>query len=112
MNIKKNFFITNKEKKVYEVELKKFDKAIRNHCLECDEFSSRFADISLGGSGAIKKNSMILIRTETGENLFKDLLIDGYINKFSPKKSTIAVWKSKKINLLRKMTIDKISKHK
>ncbi len=112
MNIKKNFFITNKENKVYEVELKKFDIAVRNHCLECDEFTSRFADISLGGSGAIKKNSMILIRTEKGEDLFRDLLIDGYVNKFSPKKSTISVWKSKKINFLRKMTNDKINKQK
>ncbi len=112
MNIKKKFFITNKENKDYEVELKKFDIAVRNHWLECDEFTSRFANISLGGSGAIKKNSMILIRTEKGEDLFRDLLIDGYVNKFSPKKSTISVWKSKKINFLRKMTNDKINKQK
>lgn len=110
MNIKKNFFITNKENKVYEVELKKFDEAIRNHCLECDEFTSRFADISFGGSGAVQKNSMVIIRTKKGEELIRDVTIAKYITKFSPKKSTIDKWRENKINLLRRMTTNKINK--
>ncbi len=110
MNIKKNFFITNKENKVYEVELTKFDEAIRNHCLECDEFTSRFADISFGGSGAVQQNSMVIMRTEKGEKLIRDVTIAGYINKFSPKKSTIDKWKAGKINLFRRMTTNKINK--
>ncbi|KKN28391.1 hypothetical protein LCGC14_0854770 [marine sediment metagenome] len=112
MNIKKNFFITNKENKVYEVELKKFDEAVRNHCRECDEFTSRFADISFGGSGAVQRNSMVMVRTEIGEKLIRDAILEGYVNQFIPKKSTISKWKSTKINLLRRMTKDKISKQK
>ena len=50
MNIKKNFFITNKANKTYEVPLNKFDEAVRSHCHDCDEFTSRFADISFGGN--------------------------------------------------------------
>ncbi len=110
MNIKKNFFITNKENKVYEVELHKFDDAVRNHCRDCDEFTSRFADISFGGSGAVQQNSMVIMRTEIGEELIKNALIAGYINKFTPKKSTIAEWKTKKIDLFRRMTNNKINK--
>ncbi len=110
MNIKKNFFITNKEDKVYEVELTKFDEAIRNHCHECDEFTSRFADISFGGSGAVQQNSMVIMRTEKGEELIKDVTTAGYIKQFSPKKSTIDKWKAGKINLFRKMTTKKINK--
>jgi len=110
MNIKKNFFITNKENKVYEVDLKKFDDAVRNHCHECDEFTSRFADISFGGSGAVQGNSMIVIRTEKGEDLIRDLIIEGYIDKFTPKKTGIIEWKSNKINLFRRMTNNKIKK--
>jgi coenzyme F420 hydrogenase subunit beta len=110
MNIKKNFFITNKENKVYEVELKKFDDAVRNHCHDCDEFTSRFADISFGGSGAVQQNSMLIIRTDIGEELIRDVTIAGYINKFTPKKSRITDWKAGKIDLLRRMTNNKINK--
>ena len=112
MNIKKNFFITNKENKVYEVELNKFDDAVRNHCHECDEFTSRFADISFGGSGAVQKNSMTVVRTEKGEQLMREAIIAGYIDKFTPKKSTIDEWKASKINLFRRMTNNKINKSK
>jgi coenzyme F420 hydrogenase subunit beta len=110
MNIKKNFFITNKENKVYEVELHKFDEAVRNHCHDCDEFTSRFADISFGGSGAVQQNSMVVIRTEKGEELMRSALLSGYIDKFTPNKSTITEWKASKIGLLRKMTNNKINK--
>ena len=110
MNIKKNFFITNKEGKVYEVELKKFDDAVRNHCHDCDEFTSRFADISFGGSGAVQQNSMVIIRTKLGEELIRDVAIAGYIDKFTPTKSTISDWKASKIDLLRRMTNNKINK--
>ncbi|MHA2281896.1 MAG: Coenzyme F420 hydrogenase/dehydrogenase, beta subunit C-terminal domain [Promethearchaeota archaeon] len=111
MNIKKNFFITNKENKVYEIELEKFDKAVFNICYECDDFTTRFSDISFGGSGAVQGNSMVLVRTEKGEELMRDLIINKYVNKFTPKKSTIAEWKSNKINLFRRMTDKKISKY-
>ncbi|MBY8983546.1 MAG: Coenzyme F420 hydrogenase/dehydrogenase, beta subunit C-terminal domain [Candidatus Lokiarchaeota archaeon] len=112
MNIKRNFFITNKENKVYEVELNKFDDAVRNHCHECDEFTSRFADISFGGSGAVQQNSMTVIRTKVGEELMRKAFIAGYIDKFSPKKSTIDEWKASKINLFKRMTNNKINKSK
>ena len=112
INIKKNFFITSKENNVYEIELKKFDDAVRNHCHECDEFTSRFADISFGGSGAVQQNSMVLIRTDKGQDLIRDVIIAGYIKKFTPKKSTITKWKASKINLLRNMTNKKINKSK
>jgi len=112
MNIKKNFFITSKENNVYEIELKKFDDAVRNPCHECDEFTSRFSDISFGGSGAVQQNSMVLIRTDKGQDLIRDVIIAGYIKKFTPKKSTIVEWKASKINLLRNMTNKKINKSK
>ena len=110
MNIKKNFFITNKVNKVYEVELKSFNEAVRNHCHECDEFTSRFSDISFGGSGAVQRNSMIIIRTEKGQKLINSLISDGYIEKFTPKTMGLSEWKSKKIDLFRRMTINKSKK--
>jgi len=112
MNIKKNFFITNKENNVYEVDLKNFDDAVRNHCHECDEFTGRFSDISFGGSGAVQRNSMIVIRTEKGQELINSLITEGYIEKFIPKTMSISEWKSKKIDLFRRMTSNKINKQK
>lgn len=110
MNIKKNFYITNKSNKVYEVELKRFDDAVRKHCQECDEFTSRFSDISFGGSGAVQKNSMTIIRTEKGQKLINSLISDGYIEKFTPKTMEISEWKSKKIDLFKRMTTNKTKK--
>ena len=110
MNIKKNFFITNKANEVKEVELHKFDPAVRNHCKECDEFTSRFADISFGGSGAVQRNSMIVVRTETGQKLITNAIIDGYVEKFVPTKSPIPKWKGSKLDLLKRMTTNKVSK--
>jgi coenzyme F420 hydrogenase subunit beta len=110
MNIKKNFFITNKTNEIKEVELHKFDPAVRNHCKECDEFTSRFADISFGGSGAVQRNSMIVVRTETGQELITKAIIDGYVEKFVPTKSPIPKWKGSKLDLLKRMTTKKVSK--
>ena len=110
MNIKKNFFIANKANEVKEVDLHTFDPAVRNHCKECDEFSSRFADISFGGSGAVQQNSMLLIRTETGQKLINNAIIDGYVKKFVPTKSPFPVWKENKLKLLKRMTINKVNK--
>ncbi|MHA2393971.1 MAG: Coenzyme F420 hydrogenase/dehydrogenase, beta subunit C-terminal domain [Promethearchaeota archaeon] len=110
MNIKKNFFITSKTNEVKEVELHKFDPAVRNHCKECDEFTSRFADISFGGSGAVQQNSMIIVRTETGQKLITNAMIDGYVQKFVPKKSPIPKWKGSKLDLLKRMTTNKVNK--
>jgi coenzyme F420 hydrogenase subunit beta len=110
MNIKKNFFITNKANEVKEVELHKFDPAVRNHCKECDEFTSRFADISFGGSGAVQRNSMMIVRTENGQELITNAINDGYMEKFVPTKSPIPKWKGSKLDLLRRMTTNKVSK--
>jgi coenzyme F420 hydrogenase subunit beta len=110
MNIKKNFFITSKANETKEVELHKFDPAVRNHCQECDEFTSRFADISFGGSGAVQQNSMLIIRSEKGKKLITDATIEGYVQKFIPKKSPIPDWKASKLNLLKRMTNNKINK--
>jgi coenzyme F420 hydrogenase subunit beta len=112
MNIKKNFYITNKANEVKEVELHTFDPAVRNHCKECDEFSGRFADISFGGSGAVQQNSMLIIRTETGQELITNAILDGYVQKFVPSKSPIPVWKENKLKLLKRMTTNKLNKQK
>jgi len=72
--INKNFFIQTKDNKKFEVDIKTLDPAVRNHCHECDEFTGRFTDISVGVSGAPKGYSMIITRTEIGEALIREML--------------------------------------
>ncbi|MFX1431225.1 MAG: Coenzyme F420 hydrogenase/dehydrogenase, beta subunit C-terminal domain, partial [Promethearchaeota archaeon] len=61
--IKKNFFIQTKDNKEFEIDIVTLNPAVRNNCHECDEFTGRFTDISVGASGAPEGYSMILIRT-------------------------------------------------
>lgn len=113
MNIKKNFLITSKDNDVKEVELKKFDDAVRNHCHLCDEFTSKFADFSVGGSGAPRGHSSIIIRTEIGQEVIDSLISEGYIEKYSiPADQKSSEWKNKKLNLFKRMNMNKINKNK
>ncbi len=109
-NIKKNFFVTSKADQVAEVSIKDLDVAVRNHCLECDEFVGRFSDLSIGASGAPAGYSMILTRTEKGHSLIDSLLATGYIERYIIPADQISEWRPKKINWLKKMTSLKMKK--
>lgn len=111
-NIKKNFFVTSRENKVFEVDIKKLDEAVRNHCHECDEFTGRFSDFSVGASGAPEGYSIIIIRTNEGQNLINSLISEEFIEKYNIPAKEITEWKTKKINWFRKMTSLKTKKGK
>lgn len=101
--IKKNFFISTKKNEEIEVDIKKLDPAIRKHCHECNEFTGRFSDISIGSSGAPKDYSMILIRTEIGHKIIKSLLSYGLIEQFIVAASESRDWINKKLNWYKKL---------
>lgn len=103
-NIKKNFFVTSKQDEVFEVGIKEVDDAVRNHCHECDEFVGRYSDISIGASGAPTGYSMIITRTDKGQNLIDSLISSGYIEKYEAPLDKFAEWQPKKVNWFRKMT--------
>ncbi|MFX1420502.1 MAG: Coenzyme F420 hydrogenase/dehydrogenase, beta subunit C-terminal domain, partial [Promethearchaeota archaeon] len=50
--IKKNFFVQTKDNREFEINIKTLNPAVRTNCHECDEFTGRFTDISVGASGA------------------------------------------------------------
>lgn len=101
--IKKNFFVQDKNGKEHEVPIKDLDSAVRSHCHECDEFTGRFSDISVGASGAPAGYSMVIIRTETGEKAVRKALSRGLIELYIPPKEQSAEWKTKKVNWFKKM---------
>jgi coenzyme F420 hydrogenase subunit beta len=108
--IKKNFFLKNKEDKEFEVDIKKLDSAVRNHCHVCDEFTGRFSDISVGATGAPSGYSMIITRNEKAHNLISSLLSEGLIEQYLVPVEKTKEWKEKKIAWLKKMVSLKTKK--
>jgi len=101
--IKKNFFISTKKNEEIEVDIKILDPAIRKHCHECNEFTGRFSDISIGSSGAPKEYSMIITRTEIGYKIIKSLISYGLIEQFIVPASQNRDWINKKLNWYKKL---------
>ncbi|MFX0143000.1 MAG: Coenzyme F420 hydrogenase/dehydrogenase, beta subunit C-terminal domain [Candidatus Hodarchaeota archaeon] len=101
--INKNFFIQTKDNKEYEIDIKTLNPAVRNNCHECDEFTGRFTDISVGASGAPEGYSMILIRTNTGEKVINNMLSKGIVEQLIIPFNKTIEWKYKKINWFHKL---------
>lgn len=70
MRIKGELLLTTKSG-LKTVPLKEIRKFTRRNCIFCEDFSSEFADISAGGLG-LNGWTFIILRTEKGENLFKE----------------------------------------
>ena len=103
VNIKKNFFVSTKDNDLIKIDIKDLDDAVRSHCHKCDEFTGRFSDISIGASGAPDGYSMIIIRTEKGEELIKALQSDDLIEQFMVPPGETSEWKKKKLNWFKKL---------
>ena len=101
--IKKNFFIQTKDHKEFEIDIKTLNPAVRNNCHECDEFTARFTDISVGASGAPEGYSMILIRTDNGEKVINNMLSRGIIEQFIVPCNKTIEWKNKKLDWYNKL---------
>ena len=73
MNIKGKLIITVKSGKQKKVPLEQIQAFIRKSCKTCTDFSAELADISIGGLG-LKGWSLVILRTENGEKLYKEAL--------------------------------------
>jgi coenzyme F420 hydrogenase subunit beta len=102
--IKKNFFVLDNEGKEYEIDIKTLNPAVRTHCHNCDKFTGRFSDISVGASGAPQGYSMIVTRTELGQDLINLLISKGYLEKYEVPIEKAKEWTIKKAAWLKKMT--------
>ncbi|MFX1385320.1 MAG: Coenzyme F420 hydrogenase/dehydrogenase, beta subunit C-terminal domain [Promethearchaeota archaeon] len=110
--IKKNFFLQTKDNQQFEIDIKTLNPAVRSNCLECDEFTGRFTDISVGASGAPEGYSMILIRTELGEKVINDMLSKSLILQFIVPFDKTIQWKNKKLECFKKLISLKIKNSK
>jgi coenzyme F420 hydrogenase subunit beta len=70
--IKSGRFIANKGgEEVYNVKLSKVKKLVRPCCHGCGDFSSEFADLSVGNVGSPDGWSTVIVRTQRGEDALK-----------------------------------------
>jgi len=101
--IKKDLFIKTKNNEEFKINIKKLNPAVRNSCYKCDDFTGRFSDISIGSSGAQKGYSMIIIRTESGDKIIRSILSNRMIEQFINPADLSDNWKTKKLNLFKKI---------
>lgn len=59
--------------KEYNCKVKDLDQAIEKSCLYCEDFTSQLADISVGSVGSKRGYSTVIVRSEVGEELLKNL---------------------------------------
>jgi coenzyme F420-reducing hydrogenase beta subunit len=63
-------FVDGKE---YSCKVKDLSRAREKVCSYCDDFTAKFADISVGSVGSKKGYSTVIVRSEVGEKLLKNL---------------------------------------
>jgi len=82
LNIKDKVIFNLKSKdEPLKIEFHEMEDIMRNACRVCKNFSNHYADISFGGVGSPKGYTTVLIRTKTGEEVYKILSNKGYINQ-------------------------------
>ena len=67
--------------KTIRIPLEEVDVVARPACLACMDFSSEYADISVGGLGSLDGYTTTVIRTDKGANLFRKAVQQGYVEE-------------------------------
>jgi coenzyme F420-reducing hydrogenase beta subunit len=71
--IRQGKFTAITDGKEYSCKVKDLDGAAETGCLYCDDFTSRFADVSVGSVGSKTGFSSVVVRSKVGMELVKDL---------------------------------------
>lgn len=73
------FYVHMKEGKPFRVKLAKIKDLVRPCCHMCDDFTSEFADISVGNVGSPRRWSTVIVRTQRGEQALQSTIDSGLI---------------------------------
>ena len=76
---KGKFYVHAGEKELLGVKIDELHEYVREGCKICEDFSAKFADISVGSVGAPPGVSAVIIRTEVGREIFEGAIEKGYI---------------------------------
>lgn len=75
-HIHKGKFIATSKGKEYSVPVKNLGAAQSPGCNFCDDFTSRYADVSVGSVGSLAGYSTVIVRSETGKKLLENLELE------------------------------------
>jgi coenzyme F420 hydrogenase subunit beta len=81
INVKEDFHFYLKEGKVIHIPFEDLDPIARPACMVCPDFSAEFSDISFGGLGSSEGYTTVLIRSETGKQVYQKALTAGCIRE-------------------------------
>ena len=76
---KGRFYAYAGEERLHRARLKKVKNLIRSCCAQCDDFSSEYADISVGNVGSPPGYSTVLVRTGKGKKALDSAIKSGLI---------------------------------
>jgi coenzyme F420 hydrogenase subunit beta len=79
VNIKGKLLFYTDDGREVTYSLKKAQAYTRPGCLHCPDFAAEHADISFGGLGQSDGWSLTVIRTELGEQIWRDAVADGVV---------------------------------
>jgi coenzyme F420 hydrogenase subunit beta len=79
VNIKGKLLFYTEDGREVTYSLKKAHAYTRPGCLHCPDFAAEHADISFGGLGQSDGWSLTVIRTELGEEIWRDAVADGVV---------------------------------
>lgn len=81
LNIKDDFIITLDNGITKHISLEEIDTIAKPSCLTCSDFANEYADISVGGLGSLDGYTTTVIRTNKGMNMFRNAILQGYIEE-------------------------------
>ncbi|MBX5321299.1 CBS domain-containing protein [Candidatus Bathyarchaeota archaeon A05DMB-3] len=102
-------YIVNMENRQIRVPVSKAKSHILNSCKTCVDFTSEYADLSIGGASLLKEWSIVIVRTRKGEEFLNKALTSGVITTRNVKEEPqtlahlIQVSAYKRNNALREM---------
>jgi coenzyme F420 hydrogenase subunit beta len=80
VNVKGKLLFYTKDGEEHVYSLKKSHAYTRPGCLKCPDFAAEHADISFGGLGQSEGWTLTVIRTERGEQIWREALLAGIVD--------------------------------
>lgn len=78
---KEGLIVTLKDGRQLTVPHKELKKFVRGSCAACTDFTSKYADISIGSVGSPDGWSTVIVRTDLGREVYMRALSDGYLTE-------------------------------
>ena len=72
IDLDKKYEVSMKDGRVISISIPEIEAHTLSVCKMCEDFTSELADISVGGAHPLKDWSIVIIRTEVGEEIFED----------------------------------------